>query len=140
MTQPHTQRTGLKQKEDEMLIKRLKGKGRAVISNRNYKKNEEIECAPIIKTGFISNKKNPLYEYLMCWNDDTDCIALGYGNLMNHSEQNNCGVEHNYKDETKTFYANRDIKKGEELTINYECKLWFEDVEKKKKNKSRGLV
>ena len=46
--------------------------------------------------------------------------SLDISFFMNHSKANNIGIKGSYKSDYYIFVALRDIKKGEELTINYD--------------------
>jgi SET domain-containing protein len=69
-----------------------------------------------------SNKINPtiLNCYVFEWNNhEKSAIALGYGSLFNHSSKKNVTYKNNYRDKTIDFVATRNIKKGQQLFINY---------------------
>ncbi len=59
-------------------------------------------------------------------------MALGYIPLYNHSYKSNCEYFMNFEEETIQIKTIRVIKKGEELTINYNGdwndrkKVWFD--------------
>ena len=59
-------------------------------------------------------------------------MALGWVPLYNHSYKSNCEYEMDYKKQLIQIITVRDIKKGEELFINYngewnnEDKVWFD--------------
>jgi SET domain-containing protein len=58
-------------------------------------------------------------------------MALGYVPLYNHSFNSNCEYEMEFDEEVITIRTVRDVKKGEELFINYNGTfndrkpLWF---------------
>jgi SET domain-containing protein len=66
---------------------------------------------------------------------DKCCMALGFIPIYNHSYQSNCEYFMEYEEEIIFVKTVRAIKKGEELTINYNgdwndsTKVWFEVVE-----------
>jgi SET domain-containing protein len=62
----------------------------------------------------------------MEWTEGTEAIALGNINLLNHSVLSNVSLTNDFVNLTKSIHAKRDIKLGEELTLNYDCKLWFD--------------
>ena len=50
----------------------------------------------------------------------TSSVAvLGYGMIYNHSEENNVSYSRDHDNKIFTYYTNREIKKGEELFIDY---------------------
>jgi uncharacterized protein len=59
-------------------------------------------------------------------------LALGFGSLYNHSASSNARYEMDYDAEEIHVIAHRAIKKGEEITINYNgdptnpAPVWFE--------------
>tara|TARA_Y100000361_G_C11047998_1_gene283580 strand:+ start:64 stop:564 length:501 start_codon:yes stop_codon:yes gene_type:complete len=46
-------------------------------------------------------------------------IVMGYGMMYNHSEENNIDYDINYDTITVDYIANKNIKKHEELFVNY---------------------
>jgi len=112
------------------------GKGRGVFTNDDLKKNTIIEIAPVI----VMSKKDRsfldqtlLHDYIFEWGDNKRqcCMALGYVPLYNHSFNSNCEYEMEFDDEVITIRTVRDVRKGEELFINYNGTfndrkpLWF---------------
>jgi SET domain-containing protein len=97
-------------------------KGRGVFARRNIRKGTVIERAPVIlvrtKEVFDNSAEPMLASYVFEWGKDTVAVVLGYGSLYNHSYQPNA----EYYDSgrlTQVFTALRDIRKGEEITVNY---------------------
>ncbi|MDP4104944.1 MAG: SET domain-containing protein [Bacillota bacterium] len=112
--------------------------GRGIYAKRDIKKGEQIEVSPII---MISKEdwqkyleKTILYSYCFYWEENL-AIALGYGSLFNHSYHPNARFYNNMANLSIDFYAIRDIKKDEEITINYhgdpedDSPLWFDVIE-----------
>lgn len=111
-------------------------KGRGVFTKHNISKNTIIEIAPVL---VLPNHERQwidqsfLYNYYFLWGDDDlqTAICLGYGSVYNHSYKPNVEYEANYAADTITFIAIKNIKAGQELTINYNCDLddtkplWF---------------
>jgi SET domain-containing protein len=56
-------------------------------------------------------------------------LALGLVSLCNHSPRPCAGVERNHARQTIDLIAQRAIMPDEEITIDYNCPLWFEPVE-----------
>ncbi len=56
--------------------------------------------------------------YVFEWTKKTSAIALGYGSIYNHSFTPNARY-YDGRNQTKIFMAIRDIKAGEEITVNY---------------------
>ena len=66
-----------------------------------------------------------LDNYPMWWTNRVDCLAFGVINLLNHSDNPNVRLVRNYRKRSISCIAKRDIHPGEELAIDYDCKLWF---------------
>jgi SET domain-containing protein len=112
--------------------------GRGIYAERDIKKGEKFEVSPII---MISTEewekyleKTILYNYLFYWGENL-ALALGYGSLFNHSYQPNARFYNNMANLSIDFYALRDIKQDEEITINYhgdpedDSPLWFDVIQ-----------
>ena len=113
------------------------GKGRGVFTNENIRAKSIIEISPVIVLAPKDRKtidQTLLHDYIFEWGDTRRqaCIALGYVSLYNHSFTSNCEYEMDYDYQLITIRAVRSIKKGEELSINYngtwndQRPLWFE--------------
>jgi len=103
-------------------VKSVRGKGRGVFARKAIKKGNIIERVPVLifpvnsmKDGH-RNRHIGRYHYEWC-DESTVAISLGYGSLYNHSFAPNAKYKHGKQ--TLTYVAVRDIKKGEEITINY---------------------
>ncbi len=123
---------------NDLIIKNTKNKGRGVFANRDFKIGETIEICPVIvisSSGVDQLGKSILDEYFFLWESKEDAaIALGYGSLYNHSLNNNAIFEKDLINKTLIIKSINDIKKGDEIFINYfgdekekEDWLWFED-------------
>lgn len=108
--------------------------GRGVFAKRNIKKGEIIEIAPVIiikKDEWEKMKNTILSNYVFRWKQHK-AIVLGYGSLYNHSYRPNAKYITNFNDQTIDFYARTNIKKGEEILVNYNGKpddltpVWFD--------------
>ena len=70
-----------------------------------------------------------LHDYYFVW-DDKDgesraAVALGLVSLCNHSRRPNARVRPNRARETLDLLALTPIAAGREITIDYNCPLWF---------------
>lgn len=111
--------------------------GRGVFSAADIPAGSVIEVSPVI-TMPISERphldETALYDYYFIWGEEDDqlAIVLGYGSMYNHSYEPNAQYAPDYEGNTLDFYALRDIKAGEEITVNYNGdpsehdELWFE--------------
>ncbi len=75
-----------------------------------------------------------LHDYIFEWNPEGKkacCMALGWVPLYNHSYTSNCEYEMDYEAATIRIHTVREIRAGEELTINYNgdwndtAAVWF---------------
>lgn len=102
-------------------IKNTKKFGRGVFSTEEIKKGTLIEVSELI----IFSKKDSVYfeetkiqSYVYSYKNGT-AIALGIGSLFNHADNANISWELCTKKNKIFFKTNRNIKKGEQLFINY---------------------
>lgn len=114
-------------------------KGRGILAGEDIAKGDLIERSPVmIIPAEDRSKVDPsvIFTYVFMWENDTTeedlykhqgraGIALGYTSLLNHSYAPNADfirhIDHNFLD----IIALRDIKGGEEITIDYQMTLWF---------------
>lgn len=111
-------------------------KGRGVFTEEMIAADTIIEISPVIvmpKSDRLHLDKTLLHDYIFEWgvNKDLCCMALGYIPIYNHSYTSNCEYFMDYTVETIMLKTVRDIKAGEEVTINYngdwddESEVWF---------------
>ena len=119
-----------------LYITNTEKKGRGVFTSVDIYEGDVIEVCNIIK---IPKRELPiihksvLHDYYFLWgNDLEDCaIALGYGSLYNHEIHPNANFILDIENETIDIEAIKDIKAGEEITLNYhgeagnEDEVWF---------------
>lgn len=126
----------------KVLPSKTKGAGRGVFASKNIKKGEIVDVSPIIeipRTEIENVEKSILVTYLFYFGKKKEraIIALGFGSLFNHSNNPSAKYEINFKDNVLNFLATRNIKKNEEITINYKGDsknprlLWFETIKSK---------
>lgn len=110
--------------------------GRGIFTTKNLRTNTVVEMSPVIVLNSRERKTvedTRLGNYIFEWGNTKKqgCIALGYVSLYNHDYAANCVYEMDYDHHMITIRAVRDIRKGEELFINYNAdpndksKLWF---------------
>jgi len=98
---------------------------RCVKAARDIKANELIEACPVILIPFSELEyydKTILTNYDYDWDDKNDAIVLGYCGLTNHSFSANARYDCNLTKKCMEYYAAKDIKKDEEIFINYNGK------------------
>ena len=111
---------------DKISIKNslISGGGRGVFAEKDFKKGEVIEVCPLItdyKKNF-ENSKIKDYTFKSKFKKDQEVIVFGMCSMYNHS--NDFNVHHNQDPENMIYTASRDIKKGEELYVNYGGDYW----------------
>ncbi len=118
----------------------IENKGRGIFSKKALKAGTIIETAPVIVMNGQDRKlldQTLLHDYIFEWEPEgikMCCMALGWVPLYNHSYHSNCEYFMDYDEQTMYIQTVRDIKAGEELTINYngdwnnEEKVWFEAI------------
>ena len=69
----------------------------------------------------LSKNEQDFIENAAVYDEDEDAYCLVADNVrfINHSEYSNCGETVNTTDEGLELFALRDIKKDEEITLNY---------------------
>ena len=102
-------------------VRETSGMGRGVFAISSIKKGEVIEVAPVLVLSFedlVETRWNILFDYYF-WMDDFIVLALGFGSIYNHSDENNAEYEINSEEKIITFRAIKDIENGEEIYFNY---------------------
>jgi uncharacterized protein len=113
------------------------GKGRGIFTNEPIRARTVIEVSPVLVLSAKDRKaidQTLLHDYIFEWGETKRkcCVALGYVSLYNHSYDSNCEYEMDFEKELITIRTVKAIKKGAELSINYngtfnnETPLWFE--------------
>ena len=117
---------------------KIPNSGRGVYAKRDIKKDEVIERCPVIEisAGDTANLgESTLVTYFFYHGKDKSksLIALGFGSIYNHSYKPNAFYKIKFGEKLMDFVALSDIKKEEEITINYKGMgsknknpLWFE--------------
>jgi SET domain-containing protein len=131
---------------DKIYIKESKipNAGRGVYAKSDIKKNEIIEKCPIIEVPKhdMSNLKESIlvtYFFYFGKNRERLVVALGFGSIYNHTYKPNATYKIKYVERTLDFIALNDIKKDDEITVNYnygnpkdKSPLWFNAVSSSK--------
>ncbi len=115
-------------------------KGKGIFAKKDIKKGTLVEKGHVI---LISNKDYEqiqdtiLYQYVYEWDDPDkpdfqNAIALSQCQFFNHSYEPNLKYIYDYENQIIEYITLKDIKKGEELTVNYnghvddKSPMWFE--------------
>ena len=98
--------------------------GRGVYARRNIKKNEIIEKCPVIevpKHDMANLRESFLVTYFFYFGKKRQrlAVALGFGSIYNHSYKPNARFKIKPTEKSIDFIALNDIKKDEEITVNY---------------------
>jgi len=112
--------------------------GRGVFARELIRKNEIIEECPVLvvpRKDYSILKKTILHDYYFMWGKVTCGICLGFGSMYNHSYKPNATYKKDIRKHIIRFVAISDIKKGEEITVNYNYgdpnikkTLWIKDI------------
>lgn len=98
--------------------------GRGVFARRAITAGEIVELCPTLEVEDDA-ASGTLRDYVFSSNEDENVaiLPLGWGTLYNHSPDANCEhVEHGPG--LIAYVARRDVRAGEELTINYGDHWW----------------
>lgn len=95
---------------------------RCLIAAKDIKKGQVIERCPVLLVDIKHERHleaTSLKNYYFEWNKKFNAVALGYGSLYNHSYTPNARYTFDYIRKLLLFTAIKNIKKGEEIFINY---------------------
>lgn len=109
-------------------------KGRGIFARQTIAAGALIEAAPVI---IVPASQCPvldrtiLHDYYFHWDGDPDgegrgAVALGLVTLCNHSRRPTARVRRNFAQGTLDLMAVVPIAARDEVTIDYNCPLWFE--------------
>ncbi len=116
-------------------------KGRGVFCSENLAAGTIIEIAPVIVMSpeeRVILDQTLLHDYIFLWGKDETqcCVALGYVSIYNHDYLSNAEYEMDFETNTIRIKTVREIKKGEEIFINYNgawndaTPVWFDSPKK----------
>ena len=104
------------------LIKTSKVGDRGVVASKDYKEGDILEVCPCIKQD-IKTIAGKIIDYLFRYDDDYSLIAFGYCSMYNHLDDHNANWEVLNENQI-VIKANKDIKKGEEIFVDYGENYW----------------
>lgn len=93
-------------------------RGRGVFARQAIKSGAVIEEVPILIVTWDEIADSELADYAFVYTSTKSAIALGYGSIYNHSFDPNARYD-DVGRKKKVFSAIKDIKKGEEIFVNY---------------------
>ncbi|MEA5551167.1 SET domain-containing protein [Anabaena cylindrica UHCC 0172] len=121
-----------------LVLRDTDSKGRGIFAQKSFAKGEVIEKAAVIVIPKQQVKlivKTVLLNYYFGWHGESGAIALGFASLFNHSYHPNALYIKNFSKNVIEFIAHKDIRAGEEITVNYNGQVddlspvWFDVVE-----------
>jgi hypothetical protein len=112
-------------------------KGRGVFTAEKIAAHTVIEISPVLVFSAKERKiaeATFLFDYFFEWGNSRKkgAIGLGFISIYNHDYHANCDYEMDFDNDLMKIITVRNIKKGEELFINYnaspddETPLWFD--------------
>ena len=118
---------------DRLEIRSEPAKGRGVFARAPIAAGSLIEAAPIVivpPAQCALLDQTILHDYYFHWDGDPDgdgsgAVALGIVSLCNHSRHPRARVRRNIAHGTLDLVAMVPIAAGDEVTIDYNCPLWF---------------
>jgi hypothetical protein len=110
--------------------------GRGVFTTKNLKAGTVVEISPVLLFTAFERKtieSTKLYHYIFEWGKTRKmgALGLGYISMYNHDYSANCDYDMDFETNLMTITVVKDIKKGEELFINYNASpdsktpVWF---------------
>jgi SET domain-containing protein len=104
-------------------------RGRGIFARAPIPAGALIETAPVMLAPpeqCALFDQTILRDYYFAWGDSgVGAVALGLVSLCNHAARPNARVRRNPAQETLDLLAVAPISAGEEITIDYNCPLWF---------------
>jgi hypothetical protein len=124
-------------------VQMVEGMGRGIIAERDIKLGEIItNCELLVlgasDTSSVNQTELQWYTFTFDAANKQDCLVLGDGEIFNHDDSANVlyGLIDWDGRKLMRFQAARDIKKGEQLFINYGADVPNVDVDGYKNNGS----
>jgi hypothetical protein len=122
-----------------LFIAETADRGRGVFAGKALSKGTLIESSPVIvmkPEERVLLDQTLLHDYIFLWGADQlqCCVALGHLSLYNHDYRANCDYEMDFEQAIIRVTTVRDVKKGEELCINYNGNwndgrpVWFDQA------------
>jgi len=106
--------------------------GLGVVANSNIEAGIFVEVAPVVvcENNSIASDQE-VFKYVLAWGDKL-ALPMGWTMFYNHSDNNNCEFSTNIHDGLLAIMTIREVKKGEQMTVNY-GPHWFSSrgIEKK---------
>jgi SET domain-containing protein len=121
-------------------VKSFRDKGRGVVALRDIAAGSVIERCPVLIIPSADRHKTDdtiVFTYVYMWEHGTTeqdlysgqgraAVALGLSSLLNHSYTPNAVFVRQIDDLELELRSDKAIAAGEEITIDYQMKLWFD--------------
>lgn len=104
-------------------IKWIEGVGHGVFAKESIPVHTFVEISPAISFSPANLSGGELMNYVVSWGDRM-AVGLGWTMVYNHSDENNCEFSMNYHDGLMAIISVREIRTGDQLTVNYGPE-WF---------------
>jgi uncharacterized protein len=109
-------------------------RGRGIFAREPIAAGMLLEAAPVIIVPAEQCRlldRTILHDYYFHWDGDPDgdgrgAVALGLVALCNHARRPNARARRNLAQDTLDLVALSSIAAGDEVTIDYNCPLWFQ--------------
>lgn len=104
--------------------------GKGVFASEDISRGKIIEVCDVILLDERDTRiidKTSLYDYYFGWKNGGGAIALGNGSLYNHSYKPNAKYQKDLSKNKLVFVSIRQIRKGEEITVNYNGDPWIKE-------------
>jgi SET domain-containing protein len=126
----------------QLAVRDFGPRGRGVVALEEIEAGRLVEQSPVLiipseQRSAVDN--TIIFTYVFMWEHHTveqdlykhsgrSAIALGYASLLSHSYEPNCIFVRRIDELLIDVFAKRNIRSGEELTIDYQMTLWFDPV------------
>ncbi len=113
----------------------IDGKWRGMVAARDLPAGTLVERSPVIvfppeDLDATHGREPVIGDYVFWWEEKGEkaemALPLGHISVYNHSFNPNAGYGYNFPEREMEIVALRDIKEGEEITLDYDCELWFD--------------
>ena len=117
-------------------------RGRGIVALDDIAPGQLVERSPVLVIPSSERSitdRTIIFTYVFMWEHHTveedlykhrgrSAIALGYTSLLSHSSKPNCIFIRHIDELFIDVFAKTRIRRGEELTIDYQMTLWFQPV------------
>jgi SET domain-containing protein len=126
----------------QLAVRDFGTRGRGIVALEDIEAGRLVERSPVLiipseQRSAVDN--TIIFTYVFMWEHHTveqdlykhsgrSAIALGYTSLLSHSYEPNCIFVRHIDELLIDVFARRNIRSGEELTIDYQMTLWFDPV------------